>query len=42
VVDSTYNGYWLVSGLEEHGYQVHLANPSAMKQYEGLKYADLA
>ena len=40
VVESTYNWYWLVDGLQEEGYKVHLANPSAMKQYEGLKYTD--
>jgi hypothetical protein len=26
VVESTYNWYWLVDGLMEHGYRVHLAN----------------
>ena len=40
VVESTFNWYWLVDGLQENGYQVHLANPSAMKQYEGLKHTD--
>lgn len=40
VVESTYNWYWLVDGLMEAGYQVHLANTSAMVQYSGLKYAD--
>jgi len=40
VVESTYNWYWLVDGLQENGYAVHLANPSAVKQYEGLKYTD--
>jgi len=39
VVESTYNWYWLVDGLQEHGYKLHLANPSAIKQYEGLKPA---
>jgi len=24
----------------DNGYQLHLANPSAIKQYEGLKYCD--
>jgi len=38
VVESTFNWYWLVDGLQENGYIVHLANPSAMKQYEGLKH----
>ncbi|MBW1677684.1 MAG: transposase, partial [Deltaproteobacteria bacterium] len=40
VVESTYNWYWLVDGLAEHGYKLHLANPSAIKQYEGLKHTD--
>ena len=40
VVESTYNWYWLVDGLQEEGYRVQLANPSAIKQYEGLKYTD--
>jgi len=40
VVESTYNWYWLVDGLQEQGYKVHLANPSAIKQYEGLKHTD--
>ena len=40
VVESTFNWYWLVDGLQEHGYSVHLANPSAIQQYEGLKYTD--
>jgi hypothetical protein len=40
VVESTYNWYWLVDGLQENGYQMHLANPSAIQQYEGLKHTD--
>ena len=40
VVESTFNWYWLVDGLQEDGYKVHLANPSAIKQYEGLKHTD--
>ncbi len=40
VVESTYNWYWLVDGLQENGYTVHLANPAAVKQYEGLKFTD--
>jgi len=40
VVESTFNWYWLVDGLMDNGYKVHLANPSAIKQYEGLKYSD--
>jgi len=40
VVESTYNWYWLVDGLIDNGYRLHLANPSAIKQYEGLKHSD--
>jgi transposase len=39
-VESTYNWYWLVDGLEQAGYRVHLVNTSAIKQYEGLKHSD--
>jgi transposase len=39
-VESTFNWYWLVDGLIEAGYRVHLANPAAMRQYAGLKFAD--
>jgi transposase len=40
VVESTYNWYWLVDGLIGNGYPVRLANPSAIRQYEGLKTVD--
>lgn len=40
VVESTYNWYWLVDGLMEADYRVHLANPTAIQQYNGLKYTD--
>src|SRR6266566_5004390 len=40
VVESTDNWYWLVDGLPEAEYRVHLANPAAMQQYSGLKYKD--
>src|SRR5215468_2683410 len=40
VVESTYNWYWLVDGLMEASYRVHLANPAAIQQYRGLKYTD--
>ena len=40
VVESTFNWYWLVDGLAAQGYPVRLANPSAIKQYEGLKQVD--
>lgn len=38
-VESTYNWYWLVDGLQAAGYRVHLANPPAMQQYSGLKHS---
>lgn len=38
VVESTYNWYWLVDALMAASYRVHLANPSAIQQYEGIKY----
>ena len=40
VVESTFNWYWLVDGLMDGGHRVHLANPNAMRQYDGLKFAD--
>ncbi len=40
VVESTYNWYWMVDALMDEGYKVHLANPSAIQQYSGLKHAD--
>ncbi len=40
VVESTYNWYWLVDELMENKYKVHLANPSQMQQYSGMKYTD--
>lgn len=39
-VESTYNWYWLVDGLMEAGYRLHLVNTAAVKQYEGLKFTD--
>lgn len=39
VVESTFNWYWLVDGLQEAGFKVHLANTTAIKQYEGLKHS---
>ncbi|MGZ5528232.1 MAG: IS110 family RNA-guided transposase, partial [Limisphaerales bacterium] len=39
-VESTYNWYWLVDGLQDHGYDVVLANPAQMEQYNGLKHTD--
>jgi transposase len=40
VVESTYNWYWLVDGLMEAGFTVHLAHTSALPQYAGLKYTN--
>jgi len=37
-VESTYNWYWLVDGLQVAGYTMHLVNTAAVKQYDGLKY----
>ena len=39
VVESTYNWYWLVDGLQDAGYTVHLANTHAIKKYDGLKHS---
>jgi len=40
VVESTYNWYWLVDGLMDKGYPLHLANTLAIKQYSGIKYTN--
>ena len=39
-VEPMYNWYWMVDGLMEEGCNVHLANPSAIQQYVGLKHSD--
>ena len=39
-VESTYNWYWIVDGLMDARYSVHLANPAAIQQYRGLKHSD--
>jgi transposase len=39
VVESTFNWYWLVDGLQAAGYKVHLANTTAIKKYDGLKHS---
>ena len=39
VMESTFNWYWLGDGLMQAGYRVHLANPAAIVQYQGLKYS---
>lgn len=40
VVESSFNWYWLVDGLQEAGHVVHLANTAAMQPYSGLKHGD--
>ncbi len=40
VVESTFNWYWLVDGLMDAGFRVHLANSCAIEKYKGLKHAD--
>lgn len=37
-VESTFNWYWLVDGLQAAGFTVHLVNTAAVKQYDGLKH----
>ena len=32
--------YWLVDGLMDAGYAVHLANTAAIHQYDGLKHTN--
>ena len=39
-LESTFNWYWLVDGLQDHGYHIALANPAAMQPYSGMKYSD--
>lgn len=39
-VESTFNWYWLVDGLMEAGFRLHLVNTAAVQKYSGLKYAD--
>jgi transposase len=39
-IESTFNSYWLVDGLQDHGYHVVLANPAAMQPYSGKKHTD--
>lgn len=38
-VESTYNWYWLVDGLNQNGFtgRIKLANPAAMDSYSGMK-----
>ncbi|WP_184108373.1 IS110 family transposase [Paraburkholderia fungorum] len=39
VVESTYNWYWLVDGLQAAGFTVHLAHTTAIRKYDGLKHS---
>lgn len=39
-VESTFNWYWLVDGLQEHEFPMRLVNTAATQQYEGLKHSD--
>jgi transposase len=39
-IESTFNWYWIVDCLTAVGYTVHLANPAAMQQYNGMKFLD--
>lgn len=39
-VESTYNWYWLVDGLLDHGHRPRLVNTAAVPQYAGLKFSD--
>lgn len=38
VVESTYNWYWFINGLQEAGFDVKLANTGAIRKYDGLKH----
>lgn len=39
-VESTFNWYWLVDGLQEKQFKPVLVNTSAVKQYEGIKHTN--
>jgi transposase len=39
-VESTFNWYWLVDGLMDHGYPAQLVHAAAVPQYAGLKHGD--
>ena len=39
-VESTYNAYWLLDGLDRAGYPTRMVNTLAVPQYAGLKQAD--
>jgi transposase len=39
-VESTYNAYWLIDGLQAAGYPAKMVNTLAVPQYAGLKHGD--
>ncbi|WP_233152841.1 transposase [Motiliproteus sp. MSK22-1] len=39
-VESTFNWYWLVDGLQDAGFNPCLVNTTATQQYKGLKHTD--
>ena len=39
-VESTFNWYWLVDGLADNDFNTLLVNPSAVKQYDGVKHTN--
>jgi transposase len=39
-VESTFNWYWVVDAMMGAGYKVHLANPTAIQKYSGMKHSD--
>lgn len=39
-VESTYNAYWLIDGLQTAGYPAQMVNTLAVPQYAGLKHGD--
>ena len=39
-VESTFNWYWLVDGLQNAGFKPYLVNTVAAQQYQGLKHTD--
>lgn len=38
-VESTFNWYWLVDGLQDAGFSTKLVNTAAVQHYDGLKYS---
>lgn len=39
-VESTFNWYWLVDGLNDNGYCTQLVNTAAVQQYNGIKHTN--